>query len=370
MDDATRERELSCWLALARGPSTPTSLLTQIAGDRRRIIALLSGAVAVPDGYGGMALRRYLGAPDWAGVDADLRWLQGGTGSVITFSDARYPELLRQIADAPPVLFVRGKAELLARHQVAVVGTRKPTPDGVADAYRLAADLVRAGVVVTSGLALGIDASAHAGALDAGGATIAVLGCGVDRAYPRRNEALADRIAFHGTLVSEFGPGTPPLAEHFPRRNRLISGLALGTLVVEAAMRSGSLITAGLAAAQGREVFALPGSIRNPMTQGCHHLIRQGAKLVIDVRDILEEFRELAPPADAVEIATPCVMQDTTGLDERCRVLLDNIGFGPVAMDDLVNQTGLAAGITASLLSSLEISGHVEILPGGRIIRR
>lgn len=370
MDDAHPERVLSCWLALARGPGVATSLLTHLAADPRRIVDLMAGVERIPDGHGSIALRRYIGAPDWAGVDADLRWLGGATGTVITFGDVRYPELLRQIPDAPPVLFVRGGVDVLARNQIAVVGTRKPTPDGAADAYRLAAELARAGIVVTSGLALGIDASAHAGALDADGDTVAVLGCGVDRAYPRRNAALADRIIDRGALVSEFGAGTPPLAEHFPRRNRLISGLALGTLVVEAALRSGSLITAGLAAAQGREVFALPGSTRNPMTQGCHHLIRQGAKLITGPRDIFEEFRELAPRLPQSEIMQSRVTCDTSGLDERCRLLLDNIGFAPVAMDDLVVQTGLAAGITASLLSSLEISGHIEILPGGRIIRR
>ena len=315
-------------------------------------------------------LRQYVAAPDWASVESDLRWLDSGAGTILTFADRLFPDLLRNIPDPPPVLYVRGQAAALRIPQLAVVGSRNPSPDGARQARQFAGELARLGIGITSGLALGVDTHAHVGAMDAGGVTIAVQGCGPDQVYPRRNSALAQRIAEYGAVVTEFGVGMPPLAENFPRRNRIISGLALGTLVVEAARRSGSLITAGLAATQGREVFAIPGSIKNPMAQGCHHLIRQGAKLVAGIDDILEEIRELAGRTEVVCSSMPDRQVDGEGLDERCRLLLDNIGFGPVAMDELVDQTGLAAGITASLLSSLEISGHIEFLPGGRVVRR
>lgn len=370
MDDALSERDLSFWLALARGPFASATLLSLIAADPPLLGHLFDRRDrAVPDCVSS-PLRQYLRAPDWTGVTADLRWHAIGAGAVVTFPDAGYPELLRQIPDPPPLLFVRGRPACLATLQIAVVGTRKPTPDGATQAYRIGAELAHSGVTVTSGLALGIDAQAHGGALDAGAQTVAVLGCGVDQMYPSRNAGLAERIVAAGAVVTEFGVGVPPLAMHFPRRNRIISGLTRGTLVVEAAMRSGSLITAGLAAAHGREVFAMPGSVRNPMAQGCHHLIRQGAKLVTDAGDILEEIRELAHMNVRTRDAPRVLVADVSELDERCRLLLDNIGFGSIAMDELINQTGLAAGITASLLSSLEISGHIEILPGGRIVRR
>jgi DNA processing protein len=370
MDDTRTIDELACWLALSRGPAQSAATLTALARKPGAVCALFDAAADNGDPGADPALRAVRSAPDWNGVEADLRWLASGADTAVVFADAHYPALLRNIPDPPPVLFVRGRADVLGGAQLAVVGTRKPTPDGVAQARAIAGDLARAGVAVTSGLAVGIDAEAHTGALDAGGVTIAVLGCGVGCVYPARNAALADRIAGPGAVITEFGAGTPPRAANFPRRNRIISGLALGTLVVEAALRSGSLITAGLAAAQGREVFAIPGSIRNPMTAGCHHLIQQGAKLVTCVRDILVEIRELADRAPTEGGRRAAAAAHVAGLDERCRLLLDNIGFGPVTMDELIDQTGLAAGITASLLSSLEISGHIEVLPGGRVVRR
>lgn len=370
MEDAYSAMERSCWLALARGPAVPVPVLSALAADPGKITTLFENPRSGILPAAGLELTQYLQAPDWAGVESDLHWLEDSGGTALAFSHPLYPDLLRHIPDPPPVLYVRGQAEALNLPQLAVVGTRNPTPDGVRQARQFAADLAHLGIVITSGLALGIDAQAHAGALDAGGVTVAVQGCGPEQVYPRRNAGLADRIVERGAVITEFGVGMPPQAANFPRRNRIISGLALGTLVIEAALRSGSLITAGIATAQGREVFAIPGSIKNPMAKGCHHLIKQGAKLVAEVGDILEEIRELGGRAELASGVRSDAHADCAGLDERCRLLLDNIGFGPVAMDELVDQTGLAAGITASLLSSLEISGHIEILPGGRIVRR
>ncbi len=370
MEDAISAQELTCWLALAHGPAVPSSVLAMLAAEPGTITSWFDNphGPRLPDVHAGLS--QYLAAPDWAGVDSDLHWLGTGVGTILTFADPLFPDLLRNIPDPPPVLYVRGQAPALRLPQIAVVGSRNPSPDGVRQARQFAGELARLGIGITSGLALGIDTQAHVGAMDAGGVTIAVQGCGPDQVYPRRNSGLAQRIEEQGAVLTEFGFGMPPLAANFPRRNRIISGLSLGTLVVEAARRSGSLITANIAATQGREVFAIPGSIKNPLAQGCHHLIRQGAKLVAGVDDILEEIRELAGLAEVVSKVGPRGQADCEGLDERCRLLLDNIGFGPVAMDELVDQTGLAAGITASLLSSLEISGHIEILPGGRIVRR
>ncbi len=370
MEDAISVKERCAWLALARGPCVPPSLLLAWAAQPGTLTAWFDdpGDAGLTEASRG--LREYLAAPDWAGVETDLRWLEATGNSVLTFADPLFPDLLRNISDPPPVIYVRGEKAHLSMPQLAVVGSRSPSPDGARHAKQFAQELASVGIGITSGLALGIDTQAHLGAIAADGVTVAVQGCGPDLVYPRRNTKLAERIAERGAVITEFGVGMPPLAINFPRRNRIISGLSLGTLVVEAARRSGSLITAGLAAAQGREVFVIPGSIRNPMAQGCHHLIKQGAKLVACVDDILEEIRVLAGCVAAVPGTQTEPPAQSTGLDERCRLLLDNIGFGPVALDELVEHTGLAAGIMASLLSSLEISGHIEILPGGRIVRR
>lgn len=370
MEDAMSAPDLSCWLALAHGPAVPPPLLAALATESGLIARWFDDPRSVAGTGVSPGLSEYLAAPNWASVESDLRWLDTGGGTILTFADRLFPDLLRNIPDPPAVIYVRGQPAALRAPQLAVVGSRNPSPDGARQARQFSGELARLGIGITSGLALGIDTQAHVGAMNAGGVTIAVQGCGLDQVYPRRNTGLAQRIAEQGAVITEFGVGMPPLAVNFPRRNRIISGLSLGTLVVEAARRSGSLITAGLAAAQGREVFAIPGSIKNPMAQGCHHLIKQGAKLVAGIDDILEEIRELAGCTAAVSKTLPQGQCDVGGLDERCRLLLDNIGFGPVAMDELVDQTGLAAGITASLLSSLEISGHIEILPGGRIVRR
>jgi len=250
-----------------------------------------------------------LAEPDWDKVDADLVWAEQERASIITLDDERYPSLLKNIPDAPPVLYTLGQPEILKLPQVAIVGSRNPTHAGIETAHQFAAYLTSMGITVTSGMAMGIDAAAHEGALESmansalkgSGFTVAVTGTGLDRVYPAKNREIAHKIAENGVLVSEYSPGTPPLPGNFPRRNRIISGLSMGVLVVEAALQSGSLITARLASEQGREVFAVPGSIHHALAKGCHTLIREGAKLVETAAHILEELGSfsdmLAPPS-------------------------------------------------------------------------
>jgi DNA processing protein len=306
----------------------------------------------------------YLSAPDWKRVEQDLVWLERPGNSLVCFDSAHYPPLLRQIEAPPPVLFVHGDPACLRAHQIAIVGTRRPTPAGCETARDFAAYLASTGIVITSGLALGVDAEAHRGALLAQGLTIAVMGTGPDRIYPAKHRELAYAIAEKGALVSELPPGTPPLAENFPRRNRIISGLSLGTLVVEAASRSGSLITARFAAEHGREVFAIPGSIHNAMAKGCHSLIRQGAKLVETAADILEELGALAMAVNNDQ-PTQTALPLPTDLDEDYRRLLDCLGHEPATIDLLVERCGLTAEAVSSMLLILELQGYVAAAPGG-----
>jgi DNA processing protein len=313
----------------------------------------------------------WLAAPDESRIDADLRWLEASGCALLSSTEAAYPELLRRSPDAPAVLFVRGNPASLLEPQLAMVGTRNPTAGGRATAREFAASFARLGLGITSGLALGIDAACHEGALDAGGITVAVLGCGLDRVYPRENTALADRVVASGALISEFPPGTPALREHFPQRNRIIAGLAHGTLVIEAARKSGSLITARLAGVAGREVFALPGSIHNPLARGCHELIRQGAKLVECIEDVLTELKislahQLlgcpAQPAPGTSVPGPV-------LDKAYKILLDALAFEPASVDSLIERTGMNSESIASMLLILELDGHVAPHPGGRYSR-
>jgi DNA processing protein len=306
--------------------------------------------------------------PDAAELDRLLAWADQDGAAILPRDDPAYPPLLAQIPDAPPVLYVRGDPSILADPQLAIVGSRNPSPQGAETTRDLAEYLAGCGLTITSGLALGVDAAAHRGALVAG-RTIAVLGTGLDRIYPAVHLDLARRIAEVGALVSELPPDSPPRAEHFPRRNRIISGLSLGTLVTEAALGSGSLITARLANEQGREVFALPGSIHNPLARGCHALIRDGARLVESAQDILAE---LAPALGAsLGTAPPPPGAAGGGLrpaepDGDYQRLLAALGHDPVAMDDLIRRTGLPADSVSSMLLLLELQGRVSSYPGGR----
>jgi DNA processing protein len=304
--------------------------------------------------------------------DAIPAWMKASGARLLRRGDADYPLQLEAIGAAPAELFVLGDVALLARPQLAIVGSRAPTAAGRRIASELARDLVTAGYAVTSGLARGIDAAAHEAALAAGGITIAVCGTGLDTCYPRQNQALFERIARHGALVSEFPPGEQPRAYHFPRRNRIISGLARGVVVVEAAAGSGSLITADHAAGQGREVFAVPGSPLNPLAAGCNDLIRNGAVLVRSASDILAETGIFPTPFpvsnQTVAIANPPA-SGIPRLDKDYEMLLDALGFEPATIDDLVDRTGLQAGVVASMMLILELDGRVEARPGAQYNR-
>ncbi|WP_425515795.1 DNA-processing protein DprA [Methylogaea oryzae] len=303
--------------------------------------------------------------PDWTQVDADLDWLANNDCRVLTLHDDLYPALLKQIHDPPPLLYVRGDPALLSLPQLAVVGSRNPSPPGERTAADFAAALSRTGLGITSGMALGIDAASHRGALSCGGVTIAVVGTGLDRVYPARHRQLAHDIARQGALVSELPPGTPVLPSHFPRRNRIISGLSLGVLVVEAAAQSGSLITARQALEQGREVYAIPGSIHNPLAKGCNALIRQGAKLVETVADILEELGGFVAP----DLAAPAQDGETLQPAEDHLGLLKFVAYEPTSVDTLVALSGETPEAVASTLLMLELSGHIASAAGGSYYR-
>ena len=305
-----------------------------------------------------------------AGVEADLDWLDRDTRhSILTLDDPDYPQLLAQLPDPPPALYLVGDAALLHKPQIAVVGSREATPQGRRTAERFATALAAAGLTVTSGLARGIDAAAHQGALSGpGGSTIAVVATGPDRVYPSMHRRLAHRIADQGLMVSLWPTGTMARSGHFPQRNRVISGLALGTLVVEAAVRSGSLITARLAAEQGRSVYAIPGSILSPVSRGCHRLIQEGAQLVESPDDILEEL------ADWLGVERPITAPgrppaDGATLDPDQERVLTSMGFDPVAMEELLQRTGLTVEALSSMLVLLELNGRVASLSHGRYQR-
>jgi DNA processing protein len=291
---------------------------------------------------------------------ATLAWLREPGHSLVAWDDADYPRALLEIGDPPPVFYCQGERRFISATSLAIVGSRNATPQGCANAEAFAAALSAAGITIISGLALGIDAAAHRAALRHAGSSVAVVGTGLDRVYPARNRTLAHELAAHGALISEFAPGTPPLPGNFPRRNRLISGLARGVLVVEATVSSGSLITARLAGEQGREVFALPGSIHSPFSKGCHKLIRDGAKLVETAQDILDE---LALPLVASR-ALP-VRDDGGPPDATEARLLAALGHDPLDVDTLAARSGLAAALVTATLTALELRGRVAAVAGG-----
>jgi DNA processing protein len=297
---------------------------------------------------------------------ADLAWEAASPSHhILTLMDEAYPSCLREIAKPPLILYVKGQVEVLKARQLAIVGTRKPTPGGRAMAAHFAQGLVQAGFLVTSGLALGIDGVAHEAALTAGGQTIAVIGSGFHQLYPARHGRLAERIASAGALISEFSVDTPPNAYNFPRRNRIISGLSEGVLVVEAALRSGSLITARHALEQNREVFAIPGSVNNLMAQGCHALLKQGAKLVENLADILEE---LSPKVEyKTKNKAGILGKNCSNLSHEEQILVQALGFDVVSIDELVARTGLNVQTVARRLVELEFLGLVQSTPGGYV---
>ncbi len=310
---------------------------------------------------------------NWPEVDAELNWLEKENHYLVTILDEAYPNLLREISSPPLLLFVEGDAQLLKKSQLAIVGSRNPTPMGYKTAKEFSSFLAGEGFVITSGLAMGIDAASHEGAL-IHGQTIAVMGTGPDQIYPKRNKKLAEKIIEQGALVSEFPLGTEPSRFNFPRRNRIISGLSLGVLVVEAALKSGSLITAKFALEQNREVFAIPGSIHNPLSKGCHNLIKSGAKLVENGEDILLELNELPLLNKGLEGGKLCRTQnskksdeklDFSGLDMEYRNLLSCVGFETTAVDTIILLSGYTPETLSPMLLKLELKGFLIRVPGG-----
>ena len=360
--------ELSAWLRLSLepgvGPVTARELMAEF-GTPECLYARSESELAarIP-----AKIARQLSSPPPEAAQAliarTLQWAAEPANRILTLADLDYPPSLLETHDPPVLLYLIGDATLLARPAIAIVGARNATPDGVGHARAFARHLARNGWMVTSGLALGIDAAAHEGALEAGpqaGGTLAVIGTGADVVYPARNRALAHRIAAAGAIVSELPLGSPAIAHQFPRRNRLVAGLSRGVLVVEAAMHSGSLITARFATDMGREVFAIPGSIHSPLSRGCHALIRQGAKLVETANDIMEE---LGGPLTGA--GTPDPAEPATPPGNPTDPVIRALGYGPVQYDALLERAGLSAQALQARLLELELGGQVIRLPGGR----
>ncbi|HEY1282851.1 MAG TPA: DNA-processing protein DprA [Steroidobacteraceae bacterium] len=354
---------------LARTPSLTAEhvrALVAVAGSLESAVS--SGDCAIPGVALPASARAFLASIDDAEIDADLAWIERSGARVIPCTAAEYPPLLANTLRPPPALYVLGDVTALFSPQLAMVGSRDCSASGRSTARAFAEHFAHSGLTVTSGLALGIDAASHEGALSKNGLTIAVCGCGLDIVYPRRNAALAARIRAQGAIVSEFPPRTPPLPPHFPQRNRIISGLSFGTLVVEAALTSGSLITAQHALDQGREVFAIPGSIHNRLAHGCHKLIREGARLVEDAAEVVSELANFlnVQPLAAGSDALPGAAGVPPALDKEYEILLDALGFEPAGIDLLVARTGIPGDSVASMLLILELQGRVAPHAGGR----
>jgi len=354
------EASLKAWLALSLtrglGGESARRLLKEFGSPDAVFAASISSLKSVVKADVAAEINK--GFSDDAVAPA-LAWLEDGNNRIVTLADPDYPQALLNIPDPPLLLYVKGRLDLLNRPSLAVVGSRSATPQGISNAEAFAKSLSDAGLCIISGLAHGIDAAAHRGALRGLGSSIAVVGTGLDKVYPAANRDLAHALAQQGALISEFPLGTPPLAANFPRRNRLISGMSLGCLVVEASLQSGSLITARLALEQGRDVFAIPGSIHAPQSKGCHALLKQGAKLVETAQDILEELGGLAvSPAPAVNSEGP----DSEGQDAA---LLEHLGFDPVDVDTLSVRCGLTVSQLSAMLLTLELNGRICVLPGG-----
>ena len=317
--------------------------------------------------------------PDEAKIESDLHWLAGANHHLLCWDDDDYPVLLRRINQPPAALFVDGDPGCLWQPQIAVIGSRNPTAGGLDHARDFAATLARQGMTITSGLASGIDTAAHVAAMDVGALTIAVNGTGLDRVYPRSSVVVAERIRTQGAMISELPLGSPPKRQHFPSRNRIISGLSLAVLVIEAGLNSGTLITARKAAEQGRDVFALPGSLNNPMAKGCHRLIREGARLVETTSDIMQELgpvaaelqMEIRQRLDLTENGPkkPVKVQQALLEDDDYRSVWDVLSFDPKPVDVIIEQSGFSAREISSMLLMLELNGLVKNHGNGRYVR-
>lgn len=367
MDSSNPQRvprpDAEAWLRLCLVPGVPPSaqrLLLAAMGTPQHVLG--GDARALVQAGASPRMAELLAAgPSPVLLEKTLRWLDDNSSQLITLGDPAYPRLLLQIPDPPNVLYAIGRVELLNEPCFAIVGSRNCTGAGGRDARAFAHALSSAGLCIVSGLALGIDTHAHTGGLEGAGSTIAVMGTGPDVIYPARNRELAHHIARQGCLLTEFPLGTPSMSGNFPRRNRLISGLSRGVLVVEAARRSGSLITARLAADQDRDVFAVPGSIHSPHSKGCHHLIKDGAKLVDDAADILIELGMPAPQSEG-----DSRVGELDEIEVRPHLVLNAIRFAPLTIDQISGITGAPPGVVAAELSRLEVEGRVESMAGGR----
>lgn len=359
--------ELRSWLALSH-INISSQKLAQFFEQYSSISELfeLSEKQLVQLGFR-QGLKARLEAVDEATIERDLSWFDSDDKHLIPFTSTDYPDFLRQIDSAPKLLFVQGNKALLKQHQIAIVGSRNPSPQGKNNAAEFAKTLARAGAVITSGLALGVDGYAHQAVLDEKLPTIAVAGTGLDRVYPARHKDMAQQIVEHGALVSEFALGTGVRATHFPARNRIISGMSLGTLVVEAAIKSGSLITARLAMEQGREVFAIPGSIHNPLARGCHYLIKQGVKLVETAEEIIEELGALAMWQSDMLSSQEDAGNESQGfeIDKEYQELMTHIDFDVTSMDKIIERSGLEIDVVSHMLLLLELNDHIVSVAGG-----
>ena len=357
---------LASWLQLTLAPGLGAATLRKLLSQFGLPERVLAASRVELSRYASAEALRSLDSEDVANAVARaLAWLEQQGNSIVTLADAAYPRLLLEISDPPAVLYCRGRTELLNRPALALVGSRNATAQGNSNAEQFARNFSSAGLTIVSGLAQGIDAAAHRGALAGEGSTIAVLGTGADITYPPGNAALAAEIATRGLLVSEFALGTKALAHNFPRRNRLISGLTQGCLVIEAALASGSLITARAAAEQGREVFAVPGSIHSPLSKGCHALIKTGAKLVESAEDVLAELSAFRRTGFASTRATANVAPTAGPAQSADEPLLVCMGFDPVDVDSLCARAGLPAERVSADLLRLELAGRITVLPGG-----
>lgn len=385
----TTDNELAAWLRLSMAPGLRPGALRAMLNAFGLPAAILEQPFALLAAATDEASARAALAPPGADftcyLDAVLAWRELPGNAIVTLDDPAYPPALLTMPDPPALLYIKGRLDLLHAKGVAVVGSRSATPQGVEDAERFARALSEAGLVVVSGLALGIDGAAHRGALTGRGSTIAVIGTGADLVYPAAHQLLARQIAAEGVIVSEWPLGTPARAANFPQRNRLIAGLVGGVLIVEAAMRSGSLITARLANEMGRDVFALPGSIHAPLSRGCHRMLKQGAKLVETPGEILEELGFVAPPPPNGDVAalfesgkqsrqtpTPkpaAAVTDASELAPEAQKLLAALGYAPATLEILAARTDMQEATLQSTLLQLELAGHLTVLPGGQFAR-
>lgn len=368
---------ISYWLALQKASGIASGALNQIIEQFPEPAVLFDSPEALHSldltPARKTALKKAIQNPDWKTVEQHLQWAESPENHILLLSDNDYPNLLKQIHNPPAILFVKGQLEVLKTVQLAMVGSRNPTVDGHETAWQFAHHLAQNGMTITSGMALGIDAQSHHGALQAKGKSIAVAGTGLDRIYPAKHKDLAWQLVEQGAIVSEYPLATGPMKYHFPQRNRIISGLSIGTLVVEAALKSGSLITAQIALEDGREVFAIPGSIHNPLSRGCHQLIRSGAKLVEVAEDILEELSSLMlfslmNSEQASTLETPPSNQKNYSLLPKVhQQILKQVGFTPISVDTIIERSGLSASEINSNLVLLEVEDFVQSHPGGLI---